>query len=187
MRTPAVAVVAECKGRFGRKYAFIGPPARRGGSVHSPPQSFFKRSQAQAHLAFKFSLGPMPHLGLPSLVVPGVQADFMPGRSRLAHEAAQFREDAPTRPGRAGQQNFPPIQGRGTRTQHFPQKSRAQQTPEVAAHIVRPHAEKKGGLDIVAVEQFQQTRQPMLGAVKGVRVHSEAYAPCLATFELRCG
>src|SRR5450830_29366 len=77
------------------------------------------------------------------MVIPGVQADFMPGGLGLAHQVPQVTADRLARPGGAGQQDIPAIQAGSVGTQHLPQELRADQAPQVAPHIVRPDTEEK--------------------------------------------
>jgi len=83
---------------------------------------------------------------------------------------------ADERPGpqRAAQQDVPAIQACRSGPGHLEQEGWAQQAPEMAPHVVRPHGEKETRPDALAVEEVQQIRHSDAGAPQRIDIDSEA-------------
>lgn len=105
------------------------------------------------------------------MVIPGVQPHFMMLRG-LADDRFIFRADAPAGPCGSGQQDIPAVERCRARAQHFVQKGRFNQAPQVTPHIVWPDAEEKRRAHVVFAQQLQQPRHTLARAAKGVDVNA---------------
>ena len=103
-------------------------------------------------------------------MIPGMQTGFVSGTLRGFDDVSQGLADVSPRPESAGQQDIPAIETGGIGAQHFDQKRRLEQPPQMTPHIVRAHAEKKRGPDLTLGEDLQQARYPKSGTAKGVDV-----------------
>ncbi len=170
----AVAVVAEAEGLLGLDHPAVGAPTGGGGTTHRLAEDVRQAIAAAADLLAELLHAPDAGVGLPGMVVPGVQADLVAGGLGPPHQRAEFAADRLARPGGAGQQDVPAIQAGGARAEHLPEERRARQAPEVAAHVVRADAEEEGRLQPGFVEQLEQPRHPVAGAAEGVDVDAQA-------------
>ncbi len=93
---------------------------------------------AAPNLLDQLCIAPPSGVGLPAMVIPGVQADFVAGGLGLAHQAPQITADRFARPGSAGEQDVPAVQAGSVGTQHLPQELRADQAPQVARPCCPP-------------------------------------------------
>ena len=113
------------------------------------------------------------------MVVPGVQADFMPGRLGLAHQMPQVSANRLAWPSSAGQQDVPAIQAGRVGAQHLPQELRADQAPQVTPHVVRPDTEEERRFDPGFGQGVEQPWHTFTGAAVGVDVDAKT---CLHYF-----
>ncbi|MNN77415.1 hypothetical protein D3C81_1938720 [compost metagenome] len=99
-----------------------------------------------------------------------MQTHFMTGITGLTHQVPEIAANRLARPRGAGEQNVPAVQAGRIGAEHFPEKLRADQTPQMPAHVVGADTEEERCLDLRLVEHFQQARHTFTGAAKGVDV-----------------
>ncbi len=121
----------------------------------------------------QLGLAPAPGVGLPAMVIPGVQPHLVTGLLSPAHQVAQVTTDRFARPGGTGQENIPAIQPCRIGAQHLPEELRFDQTPQVTAHVVRAYAEKKRRLDPRFLEHVEQPGHPFTGTPIGIDIDAQ--------------
>ena len=170
-----VAVVAKAEMFLGLGGERVCPPAGGGGAVHLPSQDLVERIHPEPGLADQFGLAPASCVGLPAVVIPGVQPHLVAGTVGVAHQGAQLFADGLAGPGGAGQQYVQPIEGCCVGAQHLQQKAGFEQAPQVAPHVVGADREEEAGLDLMLVEQLQQAGNPVTGPPEGINVDPQTH------------
>src|SRR5471032_869704 len=128
----AAAAPGQAETLLGLDHALVRPPTGGGRALHLFPEDVAEGVYAPANLFDQLRIAPAAGIGLPAVVIPGVQANFMAGCLGLAHQVPQVATDRFAGPGGAGQQNIPAVQAGSVGTQHLPEELRADEAPQVA-------------------------------------------------------
>ncbi|MNN78118.1 hypothetical protein D3C81_1946390 [compost metagenome] len=81
----AVTVVAKSQSLLGADHPLIGAPTGGSRTVHGLTENIAEAVDASADLLAQLRIAPAPGVGLPAVVVPGMQANFMAGGRGPAH------------------------------------------------------------------------------------------------------
>ncbi len=118
-----VAVVAKAELLLGLGGERVGPPAGGGGAIHFAPQDLVECIHPEPGLTNQLGFVPAAGVGLPAVVIPGVQPHLVAGAVGVAHQGAELLADGLAGPGGAGQQDVQPIEGCCVGAQHLEQKA----------------------------------------------------------------
>ncbi len=171
----AVAVVAKAELLLGLGGERIGSPACCCGAIHFAPQDLAQGIDSEPGLADQLGLVPATGVGLPAVVIPGVQPHLVTGAVGVAHQGAQLSADRLAGPGGAGQQDIEPIQRCCVGTQHLEQEAGLEQAPQVAPHVVGTDRKEETPLHLMPVEQLQQAGNPVTGPPEGIDVDPQTH------------
>jgi hypothetical protein len=108
------------------------------------------------------------------MVIPGMQADFVPILRGRADDLRAFFADNRTGPGCAAEQNIPSVEFTGPASQHLGQESRLKEAPEMPAHVIGTDGKKERRPDAVIGEDPAEAGNAQARSAEGIHVNSQA-------------
>ena len=148
----------------------VGLPACRAPSFCIGAKHLAKTRTGQLHLVLGPGRVPAGDKVLPFDVVPAVDADLEARIAHAAHGLRAPRADVRAWKERAVEQRLDPVVLDDGRSAHLGEKAGAEDAPQRATGVVGAEAEKEGGAGLVLFQQFDESRDALLGPPEGIDV-----------------
>ena len=166
--TVAGEVVTEslAKGEdFGR-----ASPARGGGAGRWPAKCLGDRMVRLRDLLQDDLLREPMGGDLPSMMIPGMHADFVAGLIDVAKSIPQSLVDDRSGPDRPPEKDVPSIGACRLGAKHLSKEGRAEKAPQMASHVVGTDGEEERSANSPGIEDTEQFGYPVSGTAKRVDI-----------------
>ena len=175
---PAVAVIHKWEFCLCQQDAIRALPARYGRAGRRSACYVGEHVEALAKDKTDILLSHGIDVGLPCLMVPCVQTDFVATPGGDANMGSQLLSDDGARPEDAPEDDIPAVKARSPCPQHLRKKCRAEQPPEMTTHVVWADREEERCLDCVLIEKSAESRDAESRPPERVNINPEADFCC---------